>query len=171
MLQDRTHKLVVGTWLLMALVLSAGLVQADAVSGDLNESKEAADNVSIENNATIDMAVDMAVVVETIDSENSTDSVAETENDTSPTEMEMVEEFATEPAVETVEIANETGYVSNESIEEAVPEEIEETEEAVPEEIGETGEAVPEEIEETEEAVPEEIEETEEAVPEEIEET
>ncbi|MCP1391909.1 MAG: right-handed parallel beta-helix repeat-containing protein [Methanothrix harundinacea] len=164
MLQDRTHKLVVGTWLLMALVLSAGLVQADAVSGDLNESKEAADNVSIENNATIDMAVDMAVVVETIDSENSTDSVAETENDTSPTEMEMVEEFATEPAVETVEIANETGYVSNESIEEAVPEEIEETEEAVPEEIGETGEAVPEEIEETEEAVPEEIEETGEAV-------
>ena len=157
MLQDRTHKLVVGTWLLMALVLSAGLVQADAVSGDLNESKEAADNVSIENNATIDMAVDMAVVVETIDSENSTDSVAETENDTSPTEMEMVEEFATEPAVETVEIANETGYVSNESIEEAVPEEIEETEEAVPEEIGETGEAVPEEIEETGEAVVEMI--------------
>ncbi len=157
MLQDRTHKLVVGTWLLMALVLSAGLVQADAVSGDLNESKEAADNVSIENNATIDMAVDMAVVVETIDSENSTDSVAETENDTSPTEMEMVEEFATEPAVETVEIANETGYVSNESIEEAVPEEIEETEEAVPEEIEETEEAVPEEIEETGEAVVEMI--------------
>jgi len=140
MLQDRTHKLAVGTWLLMALVISAGLVQADDVSDDLNESIEAADNVSIENNATIDATVE----VETIDSENVTDSVAETENDTSPAETEMEMDFATEPAVETVEIADETEYVSNESIKEAV------TEEAVTEEAV-TEEAVTGEIEEVEE--------------------
>jgi parallel beta-helix repeat protein len=151
MLQDRTHKLAVGTWLLMALVLSAGLVQADDVSDDLNESIEAADNVSIENNATIDTAVE----VETIDSENFTDSVAETENDTSPAETEMEMELATEPAVETVEIADETAYVSNESIEEAVTEEAV-TEEAVTEEAV-TEEAVTEEAV-AEEAVTEEIE-------------
>jgi parallel beta-helix repeat protein len=135
MLKDRTHKIALGAWLVMAIFLSAGLIQAADVSDGLNESIEAAENVSLENNATIDAAGE----VEAIDSENFTDSVSETVNDTSTAEMGAEMESATETALETVEIADEKEYeVSNESVAEVIPEEIQE---AVPEKIEETGEA------------------------------
>ncbi|HII07771.1 MAG TPA: hypothetical protein HA349_10800 [Methanotrichaceae archaeon] len=75
MLKDRTHKLVAGAWLVMAIFLSAGFAQAADISDDLNSSIEAAieasEGASQETNAT--------AVAET---ENGTEVAAETANDT-----------------------------------------------------------------------------------------
>jgi parallel beta-helix repeat protein len=126
MLQDRTHKLVAGAWLVMAIFLSAGLVQAADISDDLNTSIEAADNASQETNATSEVAGEM----EAIYSENFTESVAETANDTVATETGTEIESVTETAVATpVATADETeDEAANESVAEMVPEKVEEPE-------------------------------------------
>ncbi len=120
MLQDRTHKLTLSAWLLMAIFLLAGLVQADVFEG-LNNSLATEDLASQETNAASEVAGEM----EAIDSENFTGSVDQVENETMANEMATAIEAEEVAEVEATD--DETNAdASNESVAEIVTEMAEE---------------------------------------------
>ncbi len=120
MLKDRTHKLAAGTWLVVAIFLSAGLAQA-VVSDDLNSSIATPETASLDAN--------VAIVAET---DNGTEVVAETGNETVATEPEIETEpvkppEAVTPAETEVESEDENATVTApEVVEEEVEEVVEE---------------------------------------------
>jgi len=116
MLKDRTHKLAAGTWLVVAIFLSAGLAQAE-VSDDLNSSIAVPETDPLDANA--------AIVAET---DNGTEVVAEAGNETVATEPEIETEpvkppEAVTPAETEMESEGENATVTApEMVEEVVEE-------------------------------------------------
>ncbi|HPJ30595.1 MAG TPA: NosD domain-containing protein [Methanothrix sp.] len=85
MLDDHIHRLAIGTWLALALILSAGLVQA-VVSDDINESAVVEDLLPQETNASSDVAEGTAN-----DSENFTEALALIDNVTGLNDTTTIE--------------------------------------------------------------------------------
>ena len=135
MLQDRTHKLAVVGWIVLAAFLCAGLGQAANSSDDGNVTIDLPEGPALAANATSPLPE-----MEANDQENATESAAETDSETA-TSMEAVTP-PEEVSVEASDVATANG--ANATIPETIPETVPETvPEIVPEMVGvEVGEAL-----------------------------
>jgi parallel beta-helix repeat protein len=110
MIEDRTHRLATGTWLLLAVLLSSGLAQADVYDGP-NSSIEASETGSLEANA-----------VSVAETDNVTGVATEDGNKTVAAEKAMATEPVTTPEAvtpaETEEVAEDEVAMEPETVDE-----------------------------------------------------
>lgn len=110
MLDDHIHRVAIGSWLALAIILSAGLVQA-VVSDDINDRAGIEDQLLQEANATSEVAGGVAN-----DSENFTEALVQIDNGTELNDTTTIDESLNDSANESL----------NEPITVAAPETVEE---------------------------------------------
>lgn len=110
MLDDHIHRVAIGSWLALAIILSAGLVQA-VVSDDINDRAGIEDQLLQETNATSEVAGGVAN-----DSENFTEALVQIDNGTELNDTTTIDESLNDSANESL----------NEPITVAAPETVEE---------------------------------------------